>query len=417
MTTEKDPMLELKQAERFLIGAWLSQEQREHLKLFEEADFSELRHLFREIKRGRTDNLDISEAAGVSVQEQMAIIEDYTKTPARDVFFKSFAKRIIKAGLQREMANGIEGAEKYLQKWTTLNLLEGVIEEAGETLLSEYLNELARRTQQKPIQYDMPRLNTLLGGLKKAELTTIAARPGTGKSAFALQTAEAAARAGHKVLFFNLEMTQWQIYDRLIIRHTDVPAQALQSGEAFNNELQAGAILNAITTFEKIQENLTFKIKNSNVDYFRSIISEEKPDLVIVDQLSHLTCSLTFPDIRQRYNYIVESLKRLASSFDIPILLLAQLNRNAEEKEPTLADLKESGVIEETSDNVVFLFVDPEHKDSVEEVMQLPCVLKVAKNRQGEQGRTPVIFRKNKCYFVEREIRQGQQTSRKTKTY
>lgn len=406
MTQVNDPRQQRGYAEKYLMGSWLAGENREYIQHFTDNDFTEQAYLFKEIKRGKTqkDNLEISKSAGVSVAETTAMIQEYFSQPIRQDYFRSYAKLIITNNIMIDAYNNNitpEGISKHLDKIRNIDASETVKTENTKNWLSDYLTELDNRKEQKPLKYDIEGLNKKLGGLKRGELTTIAARPGIGKSTLALQTAVNIAKAGHKVLYFNLEMTMDQVVDRLILRATNVPYQNLHAGEI--TQQNATEITIALDELAKIESSISFKRLNRNIDYYKGIIEEEKPDIVIVDQLSHLTANHTLPSIREKYIYMIESLKNnIAIEYNIPVLLLAQLGRGAEERKiPIMADLKESGHIEETSDNVLLLYPDPDNPPLTEESNILPCIINIAKNRQGEQGTVKVDFRKNKCYFTE----------------
>ena len=407
MAELNDQMLDRDYAEKYLIGSWLYGENREHIKLFTENDFGWYNALFKEMKRGKTqkDNLELADLTGISVTEIMTLAQMYVETIDRFNYFKAYAKRIIIDNMQGAVLDGISitaTLDIHLDKIRIIDEAEVVTIEDSTGWFMKYLDEIDNRKAQKPLKYDkvIPGLNKKLGGLKRGELTTLSARPGVGKSTLALQTAEAIANEGHKVLYFNLEMTMHQIGDRLTLKHTDILHDHLRNGELTTEEWDKVTVL--MDRLGKVTKNIVFKNSNSNIDYYNRIIEEEQPELVIVDQLSHLTANLTTPNIREKYIYMVERLKRIAIKYDVPVLLLAQLNRETTNRtEPTLEGLKESGAIEETSDNVLLLYVNKEEKDIKEEEVALPCIIKIAKNRQGEQGKVHVTFRKDKCNFTE----------------
>lgn len=411
MTDQIDAMGTSEYAEDFIIGAWLYGEHREHLRIFHQDDFIARKSLFRVMKKLRTwdDPIALSEATKeegthTSIAELLPLTEDYIKTPNRDEYYRGYAKKILFESMGEYVLRSGKDPKKiedYLDKIKIIYASETVRTEDNKDWLTNYLNELDRRKDQKPLKYDLHPLNSKLTGLKQGELTTIAARPGVGKSTFALQTAEHIANGGHKVLYFNLEMTMNQIADRLVLKHTDIQQTKLQEGEVTREEWEKIAVL--LDKIKPIQDNISFKTKNSNVDYFYKIVEEENPELVIVDQLSHLTTNAPASSIRESYIHIVEALKKIAIEYNIPVLLLAQLNRNADKPggNPSLVDLKESGIIEETSDNVLLIYPLKEDAEEGQYKPTIQCFIEIAKNRQGEQGTVPVIFRKNKCCFTE----------------
>ena len=134
----------------------------------------------------------------------------------------------------------------------------------------------------------------MLGGFRQGELTTVAARPAVGKSAFCLAVADNAVAQGKKVLFFALEMASAELYDRITIRWSDINGKTLRRGSRYFSEKESQDMAMLLDTkLKSFSENVWIENTIANIDLFRAIIQNEKPDLVIVDQLSCLRTSQT----------------------------------------------------------------------------------------------------------------------------
>lgn len=200
-------------------------------------------------------------------------------------------------------------------------------------------------------------------GLHGEELTTIAARPGVGKTAWAMQIASHLARSGgKKVLYVILEMSALQIVLRYIAGLTGIDGNKLRRGMLNADDWSkiAGIIP------ELSLDNLILDKSSRNVAHIRSKIRRLKPDVVIIDYLTLLEPIEKRNSRQQEIGAMTRALKLMTLEFKIPIIQLAQLNRTAEGNRPTLASLREAGDIEQDSDNVVFL-----HQPGPRELIEL----------------------------------------------
>lgn len=235
-------------------------------------------------------------------------------------------------------------------------------------------------------------LDKVTGGWQKQDLITLAGRPGSGKSALALSIAKAAAKAKHPVLMFSLEMADTQIGMREISMQTGKKYSKLRKGEVTDTDF--GEILIGIQQLEQlpiyVDSHYSLNISRARVKLMKAI-SEKKVELLIIDYLNHMDSEGKSYNKNSEYSEITKQLKRIAKQFDIPVILLCQLNRQVEAtegKRPLLHHLKDSGGIEENSDMVLLLY-RPEYyyKDSA-----IPCpepgiiYIDVAKHKQGATG-------------------------------
>lgn len=239
-------------------------------------------------------------------------------------------------------------------------------------------------------------LDNMMLGLHNQELTVIGARPGVGKTTMALQIAEHIARKGLHVGFVSLEMSEVQLIQKLIARIAKVNSYKMRAGTLDDNDFTKIAevcgdltglpfhILSKIRTIQEIEAKA------------RQLKNAEQLDLLVIDYLQLIKNANKFGNREQEVADISRALKLLSLELEIPIIALCQLNRNATRNEPTLADLRESGAIEQDADNVIFLYQEDGQEDE-----KAPIVIaKLAKQRAGDVGKARMRFEKKNSDFV-----------------
>ena len=228
--------------------------------------------------------------------------------------------------------------------------------------LMETYNLLEKRYQNKDdkgLYTGINKLDNLIAGLHQEELTTIAARPGVGKTILGLQLAITISGRGKKVLFTSLEMSTTQLGERYLASNTNVDSHKMRTGNIEDaNEWKM--IQNAINRVK--HDHLLLDKTSLNVQHIRTKLRKYKPDLLIIDYLQLLHPTNREHSREREVAVITRDLKRMTQEFNIPIVMLAQLNRQAEGFRPTKADLRESGAIEQDSDNVLFIH-EPNDKE------------------------------------------------------
>lgn len=214
-------------------------------------------------------------------------------------------------------------------------------------------------------------MNKLLGGLHPSDLIILAARPSMGKTAFATNLAFNAARAylssngkeGGRVAFFSLEMSAEQLALRILSEQTEIPSEKIRRGEIRESDFPKFVQLS-----QELQR-LPFHIDETpglSVMGMRARARRLKRtgglDLIVIDYLQLMTGSGSKKSETNRVlevSEITRSLKGLAKELQVPIIALSQLSRKVEErddKRPQLADLRESGSIEQDADMVMFIY-------------------------------------------------------------
>ncbi len=261
------------------------------------------------------------------------------------------------------------------------------------------MQELAKQGGEiKGIETGFKKVDDILGGFQKTDLIILAARPGVGKTAWALNVAEHAAINGYKVMVFSLEMANTQLGQRLLSMSANVPLENIRKGEldaqdweslsaaqeAFFNTSMVIDETSVITPVEMKNKCRRFKQENGGLD------------LVIIDYLQLM--SMGGYRIEQREKEIAaitRSIKIMAKELDCAVILLSQLSRGPEQRGgdhmPKLSDLRDSGAIEQDADVVIFLKRDDyynsdDEKAEVNENASLTCAVNIAKHRNGPTG-------------------------------
>lgn len=238
-------------------------------------------------------------------------------------------------------------------------------------------------------------LDDLTDGLHKGELTIIGARPGVGKTTFSLQIAEHISKKQKNVTYVCLEMSTEQMIQKMLAKEARVNSRKIRNGDLTSEEIDKIGIacaevcdlkMNILTKIRTIQqiEIVAKRMKNRG-----------KLDLLIIDYLQLVRSSAKFQSREQEVADISRTLKLLSIELEIPIIALCQLNRNASKNEPTLADIRESGSIEQDADNVIFLYQEDEENNIVTVDLQ--------KQRAGNIGKSRLKFNKVNSEFVNLE--------------
>ena len=240
-------------------------------------------------------------------------------------------------------------------------------------------------------------LDRLTAGWQRGDLNIIAARPATGKTAFALHLAKAAATAGYHTVVFSLEMQGERLGDRWLLAATEnVDASHLRRGQLDTSELRQ------VREASQRLSQLSIRIDDSSVvsmDHVRSVArmlkSKGECDMIILDylQLCNMKSDQNNRNREQEVAQATRKAKVMAKELDVPVLLLSQLNRMSEGRpdcRPLLSDLRESGAIEQDADMVMLLYRPALHGLKTEHKNKYPSeglgVVIVAKHRNGETG-------------------------------
>jgi replicative DNA helicase len=237
-------------------------------------------------------------------------------------------------------------------------------------LMSEMFREVERISQNDGtlvgIDTGFRELNHLTGGWQKGDLIIIGARPGMGKTAFAIRQAIAAAKAGHGVAFFSYEMTPEQLMKRVVSNESETIHANMLFKHGIHKDHQWTSLMETMQQIEKWSGHLHILQRFGDVNELAMAVRKykrrSKVDLVIVDYIQLIAPPKAIrsnANREQEVSYTSRQLKRLAQELGISVMALSQLSRQLEtraEKRPRLSDLRESGAIEQDADVIGFLY-------------------------------------------------------------
>lgn len=243
------------------------------------------------------------------------------------------------------------------------------------------------REQYEGLKSGFSRLDAVLSGLNKSDLILIAARPGVGKSSFAMNIAMNVAKRyrDKEVASFSLEMSNEQLILRLLSSEARIPNEKLRNGnlspEEWVNLASTADILSKTNLYFDDNAGLTVTEMKAKLMRMKNL------GLVVIDYLQLMSGGGRSENRVQEISKITRSLKIMAKELNVPVLLLSQLNRGAEQRtdhRPMLSDLRDSGSIEQDADIVLFLTRKDYYDKDTEDRGEALCI--VAKNRHGSTG-------------------------------
>ncbi|MDX9826752.1 MAG: replicative DNA helicase [Spirochaetia bacterium] len=249
-------------------------------------------------------------------------------------------------------------------------------------------------------------LDAMTSGFQNSEFIVIGARPSVGKTALALSfTAHIAIDCKIPAAFFSLEMSERALMNRIISSEALVPGERIRTGRLRSSDLNdlmdaAGRIYEAPLYIVDMPNMKLLELRTMA----RRLVLERGVKIIFVDYITLITHENAELPRWEQISAISRSLKSLARELDIPIVALSQLKREAEGKQPNLADVRESGSIEQDADLILFLHRDREiNKTQDQRSEQIETELIVAKQRNGPIGKTNVWFKPSYAKFVNME--------------
>jgi replicative DNA helicase len=256
-------------------------------------------------------------------------------------------------------------------------------------------------------------LDNLLSGLQKSDLVVIGARPSLGKTSLMLDIARhAATREGVPVGIFSIEMSREQVIDRLVSAESGVPLWKILTGKItddreFQMIQQALDRLSSAKIFIDDSPSLNIMQMRSMA---RRLQVEHGLALLTVDYLQLITPRTSSDNIVAQVTEISRGLKALARELKVPVLTLSQLSRGVEQRggAPRLADLRESGAIEQDADVVMFIYRKDRDKLDVTPEEQNIAQINVAKHRNGPLGSVDLYFDAERTSFRTVDTRLGE---------
>ncbi|WP_024295638.1 replicative DNA helicase [Lacrimispora indolis] len=246
------------------------------------------------------------------------------------------------------------------------------------------------------INLGFPRLDDMLVELEKGDITVIGARPAVGKSAFVTQIIRSLSTSGKRGAFYNLEMSDKQIYERMLSSETGIGLKRIRKAQAYIGDEQpkVSAANSKISQYQVMVRSGSVKPTD-----IRNECRHLDLDYIVIDYLQLMKSDTWYSNRASEVGAVSKAIKSLAMELQVHIILLSQLNRVSEgrdTKEPSMAEIRESGDVEQDASAIILLWnTDPD------DISQKG--IKVEKNRQGELGKIPFGFDGATMQFVERE--------------
>ena len=241
-----------------------------------------------------------------------------------------------------------------------------------------------------------PRLDECLGGLEDGDVIVVGARPAVGKSAFVTKILMSIGAAGKRVLLYNLEMSERQVYERMVSRQSGIKLNRIRRGKSFLGD-EKGRFDTANGELKRLDVWISSGAKS--VSEIRNECRNMDADCIIIDYLQLVRSDRRYSNRASEVGDISKSIKALAMELKCPVIVLSQLNRvseGRETREPTMSELRESGDIEQDASVILLLWNRNESDRSLKG-------LKVEKNRQGQQAKIQLEFVGGSMSFRELE--------------
>ena len=245
-------------------------------------------------------------------------------------------------------------------------------------------------------------LDAKTGGFQPGSLVILAARPAVGKTSLALNIAQhAALKEKVPVAVFSLEMSRWELTQRLLSGEAGVDSYLLRTGKIADSDWPK--IANAMGSLSEGEIYIDDRPGATVLEMrakARRLKMQKKIGLIVVDYVQLMSGSGRPENRTQEVSEISRSLKRLSVELDIPVIAVSQLSRAPEQRgdhRPQLSDLRESGSLEQDSDIVIFLYREGLHNPDVK---RNKAELIISKHRNGPTGEVPLIFLETQTRFV-----------------
>ncbi len=445
-TIDKKPAFYAVDVEQAVLGALLSDSSRAHeaIEILTAVCFYKTEHqivfqaiLDLNLKNEAVDIITVSK--NLSEKGKLKLVGgDYylvqlSKKVTTSAHIEFHARIVLQYFIKRALRDSSNGTLYDCQKdnvdvfelldnsYNRLNAVTDLIVSDRTTPFSEIINEVITKgikLYNKEIKAGIPtpilKLTQKTGGWRNSELIIIAARPGMGKTAFALSVALTAIKHNIPTAFFSLEMSKTQLTSRIISMETEIPNEKfVVHGLSPNDVKRAKTVqgkLNNAPLF--IDDTSSFSIERLQIK-IKALKRKEHIKFVIVDYLQLMTSATSKNGNReQEISKISRGLKGIAKDLNIPVIALSQLSRSVEnrsDKRPVISDLRESGAIEQDADMVMFLY-RPEYygieqwgDDYRHGKTEGEAEYNVAKNRNGQPVRNRMRFRSELTLFGDLE--------------
>ena len=315
-----------------------------------------------------------------------SVVRDYKAETFRNILTRT---QVTAAGVEYQIADTIQELEalKRSEKNQSKKLT---------AIVAEYQDQYFQERKEEKLYTGFSKLDEITGGLEGGDVIVIGARPGVGKSAFTSQIILEMAKAGKRIGFYNLEMSEKQVYERLLSNQSGIRLNRIRRAIQFLGD-EKERFESANQTLGKM--DILISSGTKSVSEIRNECRHQELDCIIIDYLQLVRADTRYQSRVSEVGAISKAIKALAMELNVPIIALSQLNRTSEmreTKEPTMGELREAGDIEQDA-SIIILLWNLDNEDKTRKG------LKVDKNRQGELGKIVYRFDGNEMRFQETE--------------
>lgn len=400
----------LEEAEESVIGVLLSGERPEIYEILEPEMFTEimLRGLFETMKAfwqsGNQPDLIFADEwfKKQNVDGNKYLKEIVSLAPAgyeavtdakiiRERYIKSQVARITNVNFSANIFTEIDRVVSELNSITDVKC-------GSEDISKQDNSDLFKEAETVLSGYHS--IDEATDGFEKGDLITIGARPSVGKSAFVLQMAVQMIRKGKSVAYYNLEMPQKQVKQRLVSYLSGLPLSLVKHPSRLNDQNRAKFNI-GVEELSKLK-GLYLSNDLKDIASIRRDVKNKKPDVAIIDYLQLVKVGNRYSGNRYaEVGEVSHALKNLAMEMNIPVIVLVQLNRvsaGKDDKEPGMSEIRESGDIEQDSSVIILLW------DKDTEFPRTNKGVKVEKNRQGVGGKFEFKFNGSLMQFEDKDF-------------
>ena len=314
------------------------------------------------------------------------VVRDYKAEVFRNILTRT---QVTAAGVEYQIADTIQELEalKRSEKNQSKKLT---------AIVSEYQDQYFQERKEEKLYTGFSKLDEITGGLEGGDVIVIGARPGVGKSAFTSQIILEMAKAGKRIGFYNLEMSEKQVYERLLSNQSGIRLNRIRRAIQFLGD-EKERFERANQTLGKM--DILISSGTKSVSEIQNECRHQELNCIIIDYLQLVRADTRYQSRASEVGAISKAIKALAMELNVPIIALSQLNRTSEmreTKEPTMGELREAGDIEQDA-SIIILLWNLDNEDKTRKG------LKVDKNRQGELGKIVYRFDGNEMRFQETE--------------
>ncbi len=315
-----------------------------------------------------------------------SVVRDYKAEVFRNILTRT---QVTAAGVEYQIADTIQELEalKRSEKNQSKKLT---------AIVTEYQDQYFQERKEEKLYTGFSKLDEITGGLEGGDVIVIGARPGVGKSAFTSQIILEMAKAGKRIGFYNLEMSEKQVYERLLSNQSGIRLNRIRRAIQFLGD-EKERFESANQMLGKM--DILISSGTKSVSEIRNECRHQELDCIIIDYLQLVRADTRYQSRASEVGAISKAIKALAMELNVPIIALSQLNRTSEmreTKEPTMGELREAGDIEQDA-SIIILLWNLDNEDKTRKG------LKVDKNRQGELGKIVYRFDGNEMRFQETE--------------